>query len=412
MLYGIDAEGRVVRGTPGKFVAHGRLDVAAKHIAIAGEWVLVQDGSGVMQRARLAAADTPAVEPVGDVTALATAAGGADPFQRLCAAWQLSDVEPQPAARSGAITQALRGLLADPDWRVRATAAQALAKRDRTSQRASSVVDLCGLLKDLEPAVRRAALAGLAIIGTAAAESAPAVREALSDEHWVVRTQAAATLQSLGEGARAAAPALSRALTDEVFAVRWRAICALKEIGFSAAEAPAVVAALDDPSPEISAACAALLAKDAGASAAPALLAAAQGENGALRARALDVMQRLGPKVQETVPALVELLGSPDENVRSQAALVLRAVGEAAEAPVAEALAMGTPEQRLAAAQALRGMSSAGDLASSALVAVLREGAGPLRTASAGALSELGSPGAAGLAQVLAPIIHERRLAL
>jgi HEAT repeat protein len=122
--------------------------------------------------------------------------------------------------------------LRDPSAEVRARAAQALATFD---QRA--VAALTGALGDGEYKVRASAAEALVKMGPGPV--VPSMIEALRNAEAAVRANAAAVLGAFGPAAKSAVPALTRALKDVNPRVRELAGDALSRIASSGSNQPA-----------------------------------------------------------------------------------------------------------------------------------------------------------------------------
>jgi HEAT repeat protein len=90
-------------------------------------------------------------------------------------------------------------------------------------------------LKQPDVVLRRQACRELAGLPAAAAQTVPALAEALRDESWYVRHDAAVALGKLGPAAADALPELVGALKDKEKRVRTVAATALKKIDPQAA---------------------------------------------------------------------------------------------------------------------------------------------------------------------------------
>ncbi len=119
-----------------------------------------------------------------------------------------------------------------------------VAQEDISSRVPALIEDL----KDPEWFVRAVAAEGLGRIGPAAKAAVPALIEALKDPEWYVRSGAARALGQIGPESKAVVPALIEALKDTEGYVRSGAAEALGRIGPEAkAAVPALIAALKDP---------------------------------------------------------------------------------------------------------------------------------------------------------------------
>lgn len=178
------------------------------------------------------------------------------------------------------VSAALVGALADEASEVRARAAASLGELGE----GSAVDRLLDLVDDVDALVRQAAVEALGVIGDARAVDR--LRQALRDGPPEVRFQAAVALPRLVDEAEAER-LLARATADDDPLVRHIALRVLEErlagpSGSPPAELPAVAAAaararLGDPSPNVRAAAALLLARAGDSAGADVLLAVVEG---------------------------------------------------------------------------------------------------------------------------------------
>ena len=115
-----------------------------------------------------------------------------EPDTARAAAWALGQVG-SPAR------EPLRQLLSDRDAEVRRRAVESLGWIGP-----AAIADLVGALKNDSPVARRAAARAIGRLGPDAAEAAPALIEALGDQHAEVREEAARALRQVQRSADAA----------------------------------------------------------------------------------------------------------------------------------------------------------------------------------------------------------------
>lgn len=283
------------------------------------------------------------------------------------------------------------------------------------------VSDWVGDLSSSEPEVCRAACWVLGRLGARAAEAAPALGRALSDESPEVRSQAALSLGAMGaegaavlvealqdadslarsEAARglsylrpppdAAVPGLIPMLRDPDVDVRSCAARALALIGPGAKDAlPALTNRLADPDKKVAAAAGEAIV-GLGREARPEIVRIARMVEDEERLEVVArVLTGLGQEAEDAVPVLVEWLRSCEPRMRyhrCEIAVTVAAIGRTG--PRALVALMGDPdlELRCVAARALGGAAvSAPEEARAALAAADPE----LRIAAIGALSPLG----------------------
>ena len=124
---------------------------------------------------------------------------------------------------------ALKALLDDEAWWVRAAAADVLGDMGETAR--ATVPQLTRALNDESVWVRRNAIEALGYLGPSAAAAVPALSRCLADTDSRVRHNAALTLARLGPAAAAAIPALRRTTADAEPYTRANAAVALDRIG-------------------------------------------------------------------------------------------------------------------------------------------------------------------------------------
>jgi HEAT repeat protein len=121
-------------------------------------------------------------------TVKSLAATDPEPLVRRVAVVAMAAIEPQSPEAVGALTSALQS----EEYLVRGLAAHALGRREATS---TTLMALERALKDESLEVRAEAARSLGRIGSAAAQSTPALREALNDKQPRVRRAAADALK-------------------------------------------------------------------------------------------------------------------------------------------------------------------------------------------------------------------------
>jgi HEAT repeat protein/lysophospholipase L1-like esterase len=207
-----------------------------------------------------------------------------------------------------------------------------------------------------------------------------------------VRMECAAALGAIGPGAREAAPALFAALADPSEPVRAASARALARIGPQAADVPRLVAALRSEDPYV-VAFAAWSLGNLGPAAETAVgdltRTLARDDTNAVVAAALA---RMAASAAAAVPTLVEGLGSPNEDRRWRAARTLGRIGPPAGAAVpALTAALQDPSGtvRMHSARALGRIGPAARPAASALQKATGDGEEPVRREAQQALDRL-----------------------
>ena len=191
--------------------------------------------------------------------------------------------ESGPDAVDRLAVESLAAALRDPDFLVRAHAADAL----RTFSVSEALPALLPMLQDPEEEVRVAAAVTAGDLG--APQSLPVLLEALRHGASHRRRQAAASLRTLGDAA--AVPTLMDALTDPSRAVQEQAAVALGSLGDPRA-VPALIEALGAPN---------IMTE----------------ERKGLREYLVNALGRLGDR--RAVPALIRALKDYDKHVRDAA---------------------------------------------------------------------------------------------
>jgi HEAT repeat protein len=188
----------------------------------------------------------------------------------------------------------------------------------------------------------------------------PALTRALRDPDARARRQAAEALESMGEEAAPAVPALIRALDDPDLFVRWIAVRTLGKLGpkTSASAIPAIGRLLSDPDLDVEVQAATVLGLFEGAAeqTVPDLIAAIRAGDATLTIAAIKALMSINKRLDEVVPAVIEVLSVRDARARRQAAEALSRFGPAARS-AADALRARLndpdPEVRKAVADAL-----------------------------------------------------------
>jgi HEAT repeat protein len=140
--------------------------------------------------------------------------------------------------------------LDDPDYNVRSPAGHALATF--TTNAAPAAPRLARIARDEIGPMNSVAFYALSRVGKAAV---PSLTELVASTNAAIRSQALYALTGIGPAAEEARPVILAALDDPVPEVRWRAIEALSVLEGNSAEAQeAFVAALSDPDANVRAA--------------------------------------------------------------------------------------------------------------------------------------------------------------
>jgi HEAT repeat protein len=210
--------------------------------------------------------------------------------------------------------------------------------------------------EDSDPRVRASSVATLRMMGPDAIKAAPALRQALHDEHATVRLAAAEALSGMsgqpdealvtvllqlmdgaedpalwngstlrhgairclgriGPAAKTAAPALRLALEDDRPHIRIDAACSLWSVEQNAEEAlPIFVELLESADRSVAETAAYRLGHlgQTAAPAVPALVRAFRQGQPAMRDRVLRSLRAIGPAAKEAIPALVEVVVSAE----------------------------------------------------------------------------------------------------
>jgi len=229
---------------------------------------------------------------------------------RSASAWRNALLDRAPSARTNTMKTLAEG---------KAEAVPVLVELLRRDQRGNSAE------------VRWTAADILGQIGPDAADATPALGQALADDDPLVRRVAAESLGKIGPPASAAVPALAAMLQseDRIYAVK--ALIRFKTAARDAA--PALIAVLKDPSPEVRwNACEALgdMQAKAAVSALQDLLADPEDR---VREHAAEALGEIGPDAAAAVPALRRLLADPDAGVREEAIKALKRIDPTSPVP-------------------------------------------------------------------------------
>jgi HEAT repeat protein len=249
-----------------------------------------------------------------------------------------------------------------------------------------------------EAPVRMAAAWALETLGPGAADTEPALLEALgSDPGSGVRAAAARALGALELAGAPAVPALLEALHDPHEAVRHAAARALSRPALSDADIPRLERALQSDDRYVVAFAAWRLGNlgERARPAVPALVATL--DQPGVHAVTFAALARIGPAAVEAVPALVGELSSPDGGRRWRAAKGLGRIGPAATGGVA-ALITAMEEDpwewvRAHAARALGRIRDRAPSTSAALHGALGDGNGWVRREARRALEQVQQAG-------------------
>ena len=175
--------------------------------------------------------------------------------------------------------------MADPRWKIRLWAADALGKLGPDAK--DAVPALSGLVKDGEPQIRQTAADALGRIGSAAEKATPVLIGLLTDQTWIVRNAAATALLQIGPVAKADVTKIAALLHDPRWDVRRQAAELLGSIGTPGQEATASLKnLLADCEP-------------------------------AVRIAAATALTKVAPKAEEVVSPIARLLGDVHPGVAS-----------------------------------------------------------------------------------------------
>ncbi len=293
-----------------------------------------------------------------------------------------------PAAQSSAAR--LAELTTDPDARVRRMAVAAL---HTIGPAEVAVPALAKELTDADPAVRIAALDGLADFGEASAGALAAALDNPETRYW-----AALAIGDIGPPCRSTVDALTRSLKDDRPDVRYEVLIALARVGPDAAKSVTEIqTSLSDPDPSVRTAAAFALGHigTPAAPAADALRKAVDDSEGLLPTVAAWAIARIEPTNEaankQAVKMLTKALENKDPQVRAAAlrGLVGLVTEPANLVPVLTEI-VGKKEQDAAlTAEALGAAAHLGEVAMPVLVEALKQPEG--RGRAAVILARLGS---------------------
>jgi HEAT repeat protein len=214
------------------------------------------------------------------------------------------------------------------------------------------------------------------------------------------RLAAMYALASRGTGGKEAVPVLVERLRSYPKEEADLATRALAQIGWPAV--PALVPALDDPSPPVRLRALwalAVLGPDARAAVQP-VGACLQDDDPRVRLLAAQTLTAMGPHARPAVPLLAKALRDPDAGVRLQAAWALHAVGTDTLGQLLAVLQDGDAAVRLSAVQGLAAFAERPE-ALEALAGALQHSDATVRAIAAGMLVRLGPQAEAVLPELL-----------
>jgi HEAT repeat protein len=240
------------------------------------------------------------------------------------------DAEPEPGLRP--VLVALPRVLPEPRFVLAADADLPKDANPLSAGLQGVLNDLAAALADPSWRVRLAAIEAIEVYGSAAIPVAAAVIDTLPDCNPFVRWAAARTLGNMGltDGTAPAVAALVRLLEDTDLSIRLAAAEALGDFGALAA------------------------------SAVPALIPFVNHDDVEMRIRAMQTLVEIGPLAAAAVPAVTEALANSDSRVRLAAAATLSEFGPAARSAIPallKALDDQNAEVRQAASEALLSIS-------------------------------------------------------
>lgn len=283
--------------------------------------------------------------------------------------------------------------------------------------------------------VREIAARNLSVIGLAAREAVPALKQATVHEQWRLRKVSVEALGAMGEHAKEAVAELIQALQDSYPDVRESAARSLGMVGPEAhAAIPILLESIKDMRWEMRKAAILALGKLGAKQAVPELVRALRDENREVRLAATTALGCIGPSARMAVPRLKELIEQDGDLTRRKSAewklyeaaeSALLEIGESAVPEYIQALkeqnwkvrwAMAYILGKLGAKQAVSGLAdllkdecwevrenaaralaTIGEGAQKAvdgLVLALKDGQWQVRAAAALALGELGGEAA------------------
>ncbi|MFO0825946.1 MAG: HEAT repeat domain-containing protein [Gemmataceae bacterium] len=178
------------------------------------------------------------------------------------------------------------------------------------------------LEKQLKSEKPEAVIGAAAALGTKSKEAIPALAKALTDKEARVRAQAVIALVQLGSQAKDTLPALRNAMKDDAAQIAFWATVAVCRLDPTAETVAAIASYLGDPNPVIREDAVVVLGS-LGATAKPAVpkLTVLLNEAGHYAKLAAAVALWKIEQHPLALPAVVELLQSPDRRVREQAAV-------------------------------------------------------------------------------------------
>jgi HEAT repeat protein len=248
---------------------------------------------------------------------LLTALRDNDKAMRRMAALELKLFEKHPAAILPGLTEALR----DEDVEVRKEAAATLSRfccRDEANALAAAFTDA---LADESFAVRQQAACALAYLNPPRDAGAAVLMDGLQCGTALERVSAAAALGRIRH--QASIPFLGRACADQDCGVRSAAAQTLGRFGPDAKTAvPLLLVCMNDEDFVVRH----LAADAVGAIAPESLIASLRPEAPGVRATAAYALTRIQPRVKAAVPALIEALNDPSPDVRAVAGKALEGV--------------------------------------------------------------------------------------
>lgn len=295
---------------------------------------------------------------------------------------------------------ALKKAMRDPDHRIRNCALQGIAQIARSSPEAIPLI--AESLTDENEDVRKLAGFGLGLVGK---EAAPGLAKWLADDRG--HDGAVIAFRTMGPAAVGEAPMLVKMLADPAEGVRQRAYDALRAIGpIYKDQVPALVTMLNNHD-VVSRRTAAGLLEDFGPAAAPAIPSLARmletSSEDVDRFVARNALGSIGP---QAVPALIELLKSPQPKVRWEAlqAFDLSFSAETAVAawePVLHAVSDSDAEVRSAALGAAESIAPSAELSRPLVLAAVNGNDPGVRTMAAALLGRPANASVAGRAALL-----------
>ena len=181
-----------------------------------------------------------------------------------------------------------------------------------------------------DPARRKAALKGTAILGTRAVEALPDVTAALRERDFA--PEAALALSFMGS---AAVPGLQDAINHDEPIVRREALRAMGKLRERASIDPQIVVplllqAIEDPDPTVRNVAVTYLGivRDSPATEVPGLIKALRDESSDVRQAAAAALAEYGTLAEPAIPALKKAANDPNEDVRREAGRTLVHISE------------------------------------------------------------------------------------